>query len=54
MYSGTTRGNLVERIYLDVYGEFRFPLRAFELLVCIDNIEKVLCREELQATFTYR
>lgn len=49
MYSGTTRGNLVERIYLDVYGEFRFPLRAFELLVCIDNIEKVLCREELQA-----
>ena len=49
MYNGTTRGNLVERIYLDVYGEFRFPLRAFELLVCIDNIEKSLCREELKA-----
>lgn len=49
MYNGTTRGNLVERIYLDVYGEFRFPLRAFELLVCIDNIEKPLCREELKA-----
>ena len=49
MYNGTTRGNLVERIYLDVYGEFRFPLRAFELLACIDNIEKPLCREELKA-----
>ena len=48
-YENTIKGNLVEQIYLSVLGEFYHPYKAFELLVCIDNIEKPLCRKELKA-----
>lgn len=38
-----------ERIFVSIYGDFSYPIRAFELLVCIDNIDKPLCKEELKA-----
>lgn len=49
MYIGTSKGNLMEKIYIDKLGEFKYPIGAFTLLVCIDNIENnPLCRKELK------
>jgi hypothetical protein len=48
MYAGTTYGNLQERIFYSIYNEFRFPEKSYELLVCINNIDMPLCREELK------
>ena len=49
MYEGTTKANLLEGVYIDKYGEFNFARRyaAYELLVCIDNIENERCRHQL-------
>lgn len=48
-YIGTSKGNLMEKIFVDKLGEFKYPIGAFALLVCIDNIENnPLCREELK------
>lgn len=50
MYIGTSKGNLMEKIFVDKLGEFKYPVRAFELLACIDNIDdNPLCREELKS-----
>ena len=50
MYIGTSKGNMMEKIFIDKLGEFKCPVRAFELLACIDNIDdNPLCREELKS-----
>lgn len=49
MYIGTTKGNLLEQIYISTYGGYPASERAYDVLACIDNIENPLCREELKA-----
>ena len=48
-YHYSTWMDIQEKIFLSLYGEFAYPERAYELLVCIENIDKPLCREELKA-----
>lgn len=48
-YQCSTWMGIQEQIYLSIYGEFPRPERAYELLVCIENIDKPLCREELKS-----
>ena len=50
MYTGTTKGNLMESVFIDKYGEFPYPVRAFEILACIDNLDSnERCREVLKS-----
>ena len=49
MYIGTTKGNLLEQIYVGTYGGYPASERAYDVLACIDNIENPLCRETLKA-----
>ncbi|HAU84593.1 MAG TPA: hypothetical protein DCW90_03520 [Lachnospiraceae bacterium] len=49
MYVGTTKGNLVEKIFVDKFGQFVNPIGAFSLLAVIDNLDdNPMCREELK------
>lgn len=49
MYIGTTKGNLLEQIYVGTYGGYPESERAYDVLACIDNIENPLCRETLKS-----
>jgi len=48
MYEGTTKGNLMEQIFVDKYGEFTNRIGAYETLVNIDNIDNDRCRQALK------
>lgn len=48
MYEGTTKGNLMESVFIDKYGEFTHRAAAYEMLVCIDNIDNTRCRDTLK------
>lgn len=49
-YIGTDKGNLMERIFIDKYGDFSNPIACLAILTCIDNIDdNPLCREELKS-----
>lgn len=48
MYEGTTKANLMESVFIDKYGEFTHRAAAYEVLVCIDNIDNTRCRDTLK------
>lgn len=44
---------ITEQIFKSIYGEFAFPERAYELLVCIEKIDEPLYKEELKNRLHY-
>lgn len=52
-YHYSTWMEITKQIFKSIYGEFVYPNRAYELLVCIEKIDDPLYKEELKSRLHY-